>query len=288
LELSKNGYQVIGLSRSKFHDPKGYGIQHNIENILSLQALNEMKDVYGIPQCIIHCAGSSSVTISLDKPREDFKANLCSTLDILEFSRINNSKIIVVIPSSAAVYGDVQDLPFQENGPKHPISPYGIHKHMVEELAKEYGEVYHVPVACVRLFSVYGVGLQKQLLWDACVKASKGDFSFFGTGNEVRDWIHVTDAARLLYLAVMNASSDCPIVNGGSGIGLSTKEVLSLLGSYWKPKLTPLFTGNIKHGDPMHYIADIQLMRKWGFTPIKDMNQALFEYVQWFRSIIIQ
>jgi len=50
----------------------------------------------------------------------------------------------------------------------------------------------------VRLFSIYGVGLRKQLLWDGCRKLMAADLVFSGTGHETRDWLHVEDAATLL------------------------------------------------------------------------------------------
>ena len=48
----------------------------------------------------------------------------------------------------------------------------------------------------LRLFSVYGEGLEKQLLWDACNKLSSGNRTFFGTGEETRDFMHVSDVAK--------------------------------------------------------------------------------------------
>ena len=79
-----------------------------------------------------------------------------------------NTKLIY--PSSAAVYGFSNNLPLKEYSDLNPISPYGYHKKIVEELCRMYVEQYAVKVVVLRLFSVYGKELKKQLLWDACKK----------------------------------------------------------------------------------------------------------------------
>ena len=114
------------------------------------------------------------------------------------------------------MYGNADALPIAESTPINPISPYGVHKQIAEELIRSYAHHFSLSVAIVRFFSLYGPGLRKQLLWDACTKIEKGDFDFYGTGHEVRDWLHVQDAARLLLTLPSHASSDAVIVNGGN------------------------------------------------------------------------
>ncbi|TDA81588.1 SDR family oxidoreductase, partial [Halomonas marinisediminis] len=80
----------------------------------------------------------------------------------------------------------------------NPMSPYGFSKLSAELLAQEYSQCFGVNSISVRPFSLYGPGLKKQLLWDACNKFSKGIGEFFGTGEEVRDWLHVEDASSMI------------------------------------------------------------------------------------------
>ena len=80
---------------------------------------------------------------------------------------------------------------------------------------------------------MYGCGLRKQLLWDACGKFAKKEDVFMGTGDEVRDWLHVEDAAELLLAAASHASAECPTVNGDCAEGVSVREFLNILATAW-------------------------------------------------------
>jgi UDP-glucose 4-epimerase len=240
----------------------------------------------GSPDIIVHCAGSGSVGFSMSHPSQDFQKTVSPTLDILEFSRIHAPQARVVFPSSAGVYGAVQKLPIAESATLSPASPYGVHKRLAEELCESYARHFGASVAVVRLFSVYGEELRKQLLWDASQKIRCNDLRFFGTGGEIRDWLHVEDAASLLITAANHASPTCPIVNGGSGIGVSVREVLvELLGSYGIDA-SPSFSGLARSGDPAGYVADIALARQWDWQPKMDWREGVRGYAKWFKACV--
>ena len=131
----------------------------------------------------------------------------------------------VVLLSSAAVYGAARIVPTPETEPAAPSSPYGEHKRACEELCRASG----LATIALRLFSVYGPGLRRQLLWDACCKAREGALEFAGTGDEERDWLHVDDAVALVLVAAEHASPAMPIVNGGTGIGTRVRDVVTVI-----------------------------------------------------------
>jgi len=284
--LHELGWRVIGIGYGDWNleEQRRWGLDAWRKEAISLDALESLVRAEGEADILIHCAGGSSVPFSLAHPRQDFEQTVLTTSDVLEFARKREGRISVVLPSSAAVYGSADCVPLSEETLPCPVSPYGVHKAMAEALCQSYAANWKVPISIVRLFSVYGVGLRKQLLWDACVKAASGKFSFFGSGDEVRDWIHVTDVASLLILASEKASPGCPIVNGGSGVGLSVREVLCRLGDLWDPSLLPKFSGEPRRGDPQYYVADVASMHAWGYWPKMDMKDALSEYIRWFIS----
>jgi UDP-glucose 4-epimerase len=138
-------------------------------------------------------------------------------------------------------------------------------------------------VSIVRFFSVYGCGLRKQLLWDACCKFANYDTVFMGTGEEVRDWLHVEDAANLLLAATEHASAECPTVNGGSGEGVTVRDVLlHLAGSLPQRGLIPTFSGSQRTGDPSRYVADIERSKAWGWQPKRFWIEGVAEYAAWW------
>lgn len=283
-ELAANGHVVLGLDAAPMPEAEDWGIAHFLQAPVSAAALDDAAQSHAVPQYLIHCAGSGSVPASMQNPYADFMANVQSALETLDFSRRNGSTMKVVLPSSAAVYGNISNGPLAEQMSGKPSSPYGAHKKIMEDLAASYGRNFSVPSICVRLFSVYGAGLKKQLLWDACRKAARGEFSFFGHGTEERDWLHVTDAARLLFFAAEHASPTAPIINGGTGHGVSIKDVLDILGGAWPSVLTPRFTGESRAGDPQRLVADISRLRNWGFGPCIPLEQGVLEYARWFQA----
>lgn len=284
-ELSDQGYRTIGLDIIPFPDASSWGLSSFTRGRVCVNEMEKLAKKYGLPSYIIHCAGSGSVPSSFKEPSADFSSNVVTAMEVLEFSRYHKSRIGVVIPSSAAVYGVSKALRLRESSPIHPVSPYGIHKHMSEELALSYSKNFGVPSSVIRFFSVYGTGLRKQILWDACSKAEKGNYVFAGQGTEIRDFMHVTDAARLLVIAVGKASPSCPLVNGGTGNGTSVNEILTMIGECWNPTLRPEFTGNKRQGDPMHYLADVTRLRSWGFKPRMEMAKAVKAYVDWYKTV---
>lgn len=238
----------------------------------------------GKPDLIVHCAGGGSVGFSMTNPYQDFQRTVGTIGAVLEYVRLHTPGTRVVYPSSAGVYGNAARLPITEDDPLAPVSLYGVHKRVAEELCAAHAQQYRLSVAVVRLFSVYGNGLQKQLLWEASERISRGERLFCGSGAELRDWLHVEDAARLLVLAAGWAAPGCPIVNGGFGVGVSVRELLTELFVRYGRDDGPLFSGLPRGGDPHGYVADISRARAWGWQPTLPWKDGLRDYAAWYAS----
>jgi len=282
-QLARDGWRVIGVGHGSWarDEWQTWGIADWHVADITLEALITYG---GQPGVIVHCAGSGSVGFSMTHPYQDFQRTVATTLAVLEFARLYAPQARVAYPSSAGVYGVVQKLPITETDPLSPASPYGVHKCLAEDLCESYARHFNISVAVVRLFSVYGAGLRKQLLWDASQKIMRGENNFFGTGDEIRDWLHVEDAASLLITAAGHASAKCPIVNGGSGAGVTVREVLTQLFTCFERADAPKFSGTARSGDPVGYVADISHARQWGWQPLVDWKQGVREYVEWFKG----
>jgi UDP-glucose 4-epimerase len=153
---------------------------------------------------------------------------------------------------------------------------------MAEMLCRQFADQFGGRVAIARSFSVYGRGLRKQLLWDACSKFHRGEAAFEGTGGEIRDWLAVDDAANLLVLACDFASAECPVVNGGTGMGVEVREVVQELAAAHGGGLVPVFNGRRRAVDPPAYIADIAQAQRLGWKPAMPWRQGVRDYVKWF------
>jgi UDP-glucose 4-epimerase len=253
---------------------------------LSVETITSLADKLGPISTIVHCAGGSSVGPSLQDPAMDFERTVTSTLRALEFIRAHAPKARLILLSSAAVYGATNIEPLHEDLPKQPISPYGKHKAMAEDHVAQWAEQVGFSFAALRLFSVYGPGLRKQLLWELSRRAlAKEDpLTLFGTGEERRDFIAIDDAVALIVRAADRALQPPAVMNGGSGQGTSVRELAeNLLGALGCEQRLR-FSGAAKAGDPMTMVADVRRAQAFGFAPAVSFNQGLAAYAQWVRS----
>jgi UDP-glucose 4-epimerase len=282
LRLARQGYTVLGLGHANSH-PQAIPLGTDLRLIDSDVTLAALRALPLRPSVIVHCAGGSAVGAAIANPHLDYNRTVSSTADILEFIRTECSSAALVYPSSAAVYGSTDRIPMRTTDPVQPASTYGTHKLLAEQLVQDRARQCGIHAIIVRLFSVYGEGFRKQLLWDACRKITAGHVEFFGTGNESRDWLHVSDTAELIHHAIAHASIACPIVNGASGQRTTVRAILDTLLEELSPGARPQFCGSIRPGDPLHFHADIRQALDWGWCPTVPWTVGIRRYAAWFR-----
>jgi UDP-glucose 4-epimerase len=237
------------------------------------------------PDYIYYLAGGSSVAQSLANPSEDILRTVYSLMLVIEQALKSWTNVKLLYVSSAAVYGNSKTTVAGDANKCLPISSYGAHKKIAEELLAHYGRMRHLNSVIVRPFSVYGPGLKKQLLWDALQKADRNDFQFFGSGHELRDWVYVTDVVRSFIRAIDSASSDVPVYNIGTGNGISVAEVLGHLLNLYKPGAAPVFLGKPKEGDPDRLVADYIQPSPFSEMLTTQMECGLGNYIEWYKSL---
>lgn len=215
------------------------------------------------PDVILHCAGSANVGASIVNPMADLDGNLHSLYQLLLALQSFEKRPKIIFLSSAGVYGNPKQLPITEKDALAPISPYGVHKQMGEELCSYYNRVHGYHIRCVRIFSAYGSGLRKQLLWDIYQKyLNTGRIDLFGTGNETRDFIHISDILRALELILGYQGSE-EIFNVANGEEVSIRELAEIYAAQLGEKTDIVrFNGETKVGDPQNWRADISLLKK--------------------------
>lgn len=279
--LIQRGWRV-GVSG---HRGRAAGASLQRWGALSVSLLADLADELGAVDAIIHCAGGSSVGPSLQNPQADFERTVLSTLCVLEFIRAHAPRARLVFLSSAAVYGAANVEPLHEDLPKQPISPYGAHKALAEDLAAHWSAQFGLHTTALRLFSVYGAGLRKQLLWELSQRALSGEdpLTLFGTGEERRDFIAVEDAVALIARAADPANAPPSLINGGTGQGATVRELAQILLSSLGAKVGLRFTGEAKAGDPVTLVADTRRASTFGFTPSVTLKQGLAGYADWVR-----
>jgi UDP-glucose 4-epimerase len=257
------------------------------EGWMSADGLCLLAEETGLPDTIYHLAGGSSVGASLAKPQDDFAATVGGTAVLLDWLRIHSPATRVVVVSSAAVYGNLHAGPVGENAATAPFSPYGAHKFAMEAICRGWAGSFGLSVVAVRLFSVYGPGLSKQLLWDLCGKLSSGAETVWlgGTGEELRDWTHVDDVVRALMAAAPLANAAVPVINAGSCQAKSVKTIAGMVArSFGRDPACIRFSGTSRAGDPFSLVAAPGSLDAAGFAWDVDVDAGISGYVRWFQN----
>jgi len=160
----------------------------------------------------------------------------------------------------------------------------------MEELCRAYGATFGVRSLVLRFFSVYGPELRKQLLWDVCerIRAGEQELILAGTGAEIRDWVHVADAARAVSALMLTASPLVPTINVGTGAGVSVADVVGTLTGAWAKEgaqsVHARFSGQSRAGDPFSLVAGTSALAKAGFRFEMPLDEGILQYTRWYRS----
>lgn len=235
------------------------------------------------PDLVFHCAGSADPANSRRNPKGDFDASVPVVFEMLEALRNHSREARFVFLSSAAVYGQPASLPVAESARLAPLSPYGYHKILCETLCREYAELYGMRTTAARIFSAYGPGLKRQIVWDAIAKLHRGgEVAFFGTGGESRDFLHIDDLVDALFRIAGAEVDGFREWNVGSGVETTiadlVAEVASAMGvapGSWT------FAGVKDAGVPQQWRADIGELAKLGFIPSISLQSGLERTVAW-------
>lgn len=192
-------------------------------------ALAPITAKYGPVERIIHLAAQVSVVHSVANPLVDMQINYGGTLHVLEYARAHDVKK-VVLASSAAVYGDVTQLPVGEETPCKPVSPYGIDKYSSELALDYYANVHGVPTTSLRFFNVYGPRQDPSSPYSGVIsiftdRARAGrPLTIFGDGSQTRDFVFVGDVVKAILAASRDGNSRM-VANVGTGGEVTVLEL---------------------------------------------------------------
>jgi UDP-glucose 4-epimerase len=237
------------------------------------------------PTLLIHCAGSASVPYSMQEPYDDFQQAAGVTAFMLETLRKHMPSCHFVFLSSAAVYGNPQELPVGEKAPCQPISPYGYHKYICEMLCREYKSIYGIKSSVLRIFSAYGERLRKQVIFDLCRKFTDPSLKrveLFGTGSETRDFVHAVDIAQAIDR--IHTAGASGVFNVASGIQTRIREVVEMIKDCLHSTKEMVYSGSNRPGDPLYWQADISGITSLGFRQEVLLPDGIRAYCRWFET----
>jgi UDP-glucose 4-epimerase len=233
------------------------------------------------PDAVMHFSAYSLVGESMTDPYKYYNNNVSGTLSLLK-AMIDNDCMKFIFSSSAAIFGNPEYIPIDDNHPKDPINPYGKSKLMVEEILKDFEYAYGLKYVSFRYFNAAGHDPDGELserhdlethLLPILMQAANGQresVSIFGNdydtkdGTCVRDYIHVNDLANahLKGLDFLNQNElSSAEFNLGNGTGFSVREVIQRVIDITGKDIKVLEEGR-RDGDPSTLIASDDKARK--------------------------
>ena len=279
-EFREAGWRVLGLGRGRPAQPEIFDGDFWEVRLPSLELRDYFQRVR--PDLIINTVGTSSIAFSMEQPSVDLEQNVLDFHHLLDQLRLSGCGARVLQLSSAAVYGQPDVFPITEATPLRPVSPYGFHKWQAELAAREFHEIYGLAVCNLRIFSAYGAGLRRQVIWELCRKAHEtGCLTLEGTGLEERDFFHGRDVARAARLIAENGRFDGGAYNLAEGVSRRIDEVARCIGEIAGLKDEPTFAGLSRPGNPAIWRVQPTRLQELGFSSKVAWESGLKENVEW-------
>lgn len=239
-------------------------------DVADVELVSEIVKKHKIDACL-HFAAFIEVAESVINPYKYFENNTAKALKLFNTLK-DNGVLKIVFSSTAAVYGEPQYTPIDENHPLNPVNPYGMSKFFTENILSSFDASYNVRHVVLRYFNACGAWggsgekhnpethlipliLQVPLEKRDKIYINGTDYDT-KDGTCIRDYIHVYDLARAHYAALnyLRVGGKSEKINLGSGKGFSIKEVIEVCEKVAGMEIKKEVRGR-RAGDPAILIA---------------------------------
>ena len=295
-ELIENNKEVVILDNfEKGHEDAILGGKLYKGDLRDRKILDKIFTENNI-EAVIDFAAYSLVGESMTEPLKYFNNNVSGTISLLEAMRDHNVKYIV-FSSTAATYGEPENIPILETDKTFPTNPYGESKLAVEKMLKWCDKAYGIKYTALRYFNVAGAHPEGNIGEDhdpeshlipiilQVALGKREHIGIFGDdyptedGTCIRDYIHVMDLAdaHILALKRLNNGGDSAIFNLGNGEGFSVKQVIEVARKVTGHAI-PAVVSPRRAGDPAKLVAtSAKAMKELNWTPKFDSLDKIIE-----------
>lgn len=292
--LIEKGYHVLIL------DDLSFGKERNLNSNADFikMDLRDFENTEKIiidfePSHIFHFAANAttkSTSMGWENPIVDYKINMVGTLNLLEAIRKNKLSTHMIYASTAAIYGEPDYIPIDEQHVTAPLSPYGITKLTGEKYCYAYFREWGVKTTIIRIFNTYGPRQPRYIMYDQMKKmlaCKDGTFQVLGTGEQLRDYAYVSDSVDAFYRVMIRPEKSIgQVYNLAGGNKFAIKDLIVKIKSVLKKEdLQEVFTGESWKGDLIKLWADTSKIRedlKW--EPKVPLRKGLEILADWVRE----
>jgi len=285
--LIHDGHTVLVIDNlssgsREFVNSKAQFIEMDIRDLNLSSIICEFK-----PEYIFHEAAQTEVAVSMNNPKLDCDVNLMGLINVLDAAVTCGVKKLLM-PSSAAIYGDLDTLPLDESMVGIPTSCYGLTKLTTEHYLRIYHEAFGLNYICYRYSNVYGPrqgnGGEGGVIsiFTRLINEGQG-LTIFGDGEQTRDFIYVDDVVEANIKAMNH-----PELTGVYNISTNTSTSVNKLVSYFKSisnKDLPVYyeaerTGDIRHSRLCNQKAKVD----FDFLATVDLERGLRDTISYFKG----
>jgi dTDP-glucose 4,6-dehydratase len=235
---------------------------------------------------IVNFAAESHVDRSISGAADFVQTNIVGVQILLDAIKASGSHIRFLQVSTDEVYGSIVDGSWTENSPLLPNSPYSASKASGELLARSYNRTHGIDVVITRSSNNYGTHHFPEklipLFISNLIEGKK--VPVYGTGENVRDWLHVSDHCRGIYSVLMNGRSG-EVYNIGGGRELTNNEITSLILEAMGADESSIEYVEDRKGHDLRYSVDwTKINLELGYEPQVKFEDGLKETIEWYRD----
>ena len=235
---------------------------------------------------IVNFAAESHVDRSISGASDFVQTNIVGVQVLLDAIKASDKRIRFLQVSTDEVYGSIKDGSWTEDWPLLPNSPYSASKAGGELLARSYNRTHGLDIVITRCSNNYGTHhFPEKLIPLFITNLIEGKkVPVYGTGENVRDWLHVDDHCRGIYSVLMNGRSG-EVYNIGGGRELTNNEITSLILEAMGADDSSIEFVEDRKGHDLRYSVDwTKINRELGYEPQVKFEDGLRETIEWYRA----
>ena len=235
---------------------------------------------------VVNFAAESHVDRSIFGAEDFVQTNIVGVQVLLDAIKASGKGIRFLQVSTDEVYGSIESGSWTEDWPLQPNSPYSASKASGELMARSYHRTHDMDVVITRCSNNYGTHhFPEKLIPLFITNLIEGrKVPVYGTGENVRDWLHVDDHCRGIYSALMNGRSG-EVYNIGGGRELTNNEITSLILEAMGADESSIEYVEDRKGHDLRYSVDwTKINRELGYEPQVKFEDGLRETIQWYRD----
>ncbi len=275
--------RVFDRTQEKYRSPLR-SVDYRITSFDDTPALAEALEGVDV---VLHLISTTVPSTSNRDPLYDIESNLKGTVRLLTLMRDANVNRIVYLSSGGTVYGIPELSPIPESHALRPICSYGVIKVAIENYIHMFHKLYGLEYVILRASNPYGsrqghLGVQG-VIGTFLGKALRGEvLEIWGDGSVVRDYIDISDLAKLCLLAA--ESKEQGVFNAGSGEGLSITQIASIIDEVSDKNICIQYK-DARNYDVPEVVLDIDSAKSaFGWQPMIKINEGISDSWQWMKA----